>query len=94
MGYDIILLKHQKKDDLFMQKYQRIKDLREDKDLKQVDIANFLETTQKQYSRWETGQYPIPFEIVIKLAKYYDVSIDYIAGLTNSKNKTWRKEEM
>ncbi len=72
-----------------MQKYQRIKDLREDKDLKQIDIAKILETTQKQYSRWETGQYPIPFEIVIKLAKYYNVSIDYIAGLTNIKNKTW-----
>lgn len=89
MVYDIILLNSQKHERQFMQKYQRIKDLREDKDLKQIDIAKILETTQKQYSRWETGQYPIPFEIVIKLAKYYNVSIDYIAGLTNIKNKTW-----
>lgn len=89
MVYDIILLNSQKHERQFMQKYQRIKDLREDKDLKQIDIAKILKTTQKQYSRWETGQYPIPFEIVIKLAKYYNVSIDYIAGLTNIKNKTW-----
>ena len=89
MVYAIILLNSQKHERQFMQKYQRIKDLREDKDLKQIDIAKILETTQKQYSRWETGQYPIPFEIVIKLAKYYNVSIDYIAGLTNIKNKTW-----
>lgn len=72
-----------------MQKFQRIKDLREDKDLKQIDIAKILDTTQKQYSRWETGQYTIPFEIIIKLARIYDVSIDYIAGLTNDKRKFW-----
>lgn len=48
-----------------------------------------LETTQKQYSRWETGEYPIPFEKVIKLAKIFNVSIDYIAGLTNDKRKYW-----
>lgn len=72
-----------------MQKFQRIKDLREDKDLKQIDIAKILDTTQKQYSRWETGQYTIPFEIIIKLARIYNVSIDYIAGLTNDKRKFW-----
>lgn len=72
-----------------MQKYNRLKDLREDKDLIQNELAKILNITQKQYSRWETGQYPIPFEIVIKLAKFYDVSIDYIAGLTNNKNKNW-----
>ena len=72
-----------------MQKFQRIKDLREDKDLKQIEIAKILDTTQKQYSRWETGQYTIPFEIIIKLARIYDVSIDYIAGLTNDKRKFW-----
>lgn len=72
-----------------MQKYQRLQDLREDRNMKQINIAKEIGTTQKQYSRWETGEYPIPFEKVIKLAKIYDVSIDYIAGLTNDKRKYW-----
>lgn len=72
-----------------MQKYQRLQDLREDNNLKQINIAEKLKTSQKQYSRWETGEYPIPFEKVIQLAKIYDVSIDYIAGLTNDKRKFW-----
>lgn len=63
--------------------YQRIKDLREDKEKNQTQIAEFLETSQRQYSRWEAGEYEVPFKVAIKLAKYYDVSIDYIAGLTN-----------
>ena len=55
--------------------YQRLKDLREDIDKTQTQIAEIIKTTQKQYSRWETGEYDIPFEIVIELAKYYNVSI-------------------
>ena len=65
--------------------YQRLKDLREDKDLNQTQIAKVLKTSQKQYSRWETGEYDIPFEIVIELAEFYNVSLDYIAGRTNNK---------
>lgn len=72
-----------------MQKLQRLQDCREDKDLKQIEVAKILNTTQKQYSRWETGQYQIPLEVIIKLAKYYDVSLDYLAGLTNDKRKYW-----
>lgn len=68
-----------------MYQYQRIKDLREDKDLKQEAIAQYLSTTQQQYSRWERGAQEIPFHHVISLAKFYRVSIDYIAGLTNNK---------
>ncbi len=66
-------------------KYQRIADLREDADLKQETIAKLLETSQTQYSRWERGEREIPFHHVITLAKYYKVSLDYIAGLTNDK---------
>lgn len=66
-----------------MYTYQRLKDLREDKDLSQTDIAKILDTTQKQYSRWETGEYEIPFHNVIKLAKFYNVTIDFIANITN-----------
>ena len=64
-------------------KYQRITDLREDADLKQETVAKLLGTSQTQYSRWERGEREIPFHHVITLAKYYKVSIDYIAGLTN-----------
>lgn len=65
--------------------YHRIKDLREDADLIQEDIAKILHTTQTQYSRWERGAQEIPFHHVITLAKFYKVSLDYIAGLTNNK---------
>lgn len=65
--------------------YQRLKDLREDKDQKQEAIAKLLGTSQQQYSRWERGAQEIPFHHVIKLAIHYGCSIDYIAGLTNKK---------
>lgn len=67
--------------------YTRLKDLREDGNeiIKQSTIAKLIGTTQQQYSRWERGEQEIPFHIVIKLALYYRVSIDYIAGLTNDK---------
>ena len=72
-----------------MQKIQRLQDCREDKDLTQKELAKILDTTQKQYSRWETGQYPIPLDKLIYLARLYDVSTDYILGLTNDKRKYW-----
>ena len=65
--------------------YQRLRDLREDEDLTQKDIAIMLQTTAQQYSLWERGDREIPFHHVITLAKFYRVSIDYIAGLTNRK---------
>lgn len=68
-----------------MYHYQRLKDLREDQDLKQEDIAKLLDTSQQQYSRWERGAQEIPFHHVIKLAVHYRCSLDYIAGLTNKK---------
>lgn len=65
--------------------YQRLKDLREDKDLYQEEIARILQTTQQTYSLWERGAREIPFHHVITLAKFYKCSTDYIAGLTNKK---------
>ena len=65
--------------------YTRLHDLREDKDLLQKDIAEILDTSREQYSRWERGAQEIPFHHVITLAKFYKCSIDYIAGLTNNK---------
>lgn len=72
-----------------MYNYQRLKDLREDNDLKQEAIAQMLEMTRQQYQLYESGKRQIPFDKVIKLAVYYNVSIDYIAGLTNIKEKNW-----
>ncbi|SDA11732.1 Helix-turn-helix [Ruminococcus sp. YE71] len=68
-----------------MQIYQRIRDLREDCDKTQKDIADVLGIHQVQYQRYESGKREIPFHMVIELSKYYNVSIDYIAGLTNTK---------
>lgn len=68
-----------------MKKYQRIRDLREDEDLKQWQVAEILKTNQTQYQRYESGEREIPAHMMIELAKYYNVSLDYIAGITNDK---------
>ena len=70
-----------------MYHYQRLRDLREDADLKQKHIAELLDMTAQQYSLYERGNREIPFHHVITLAKYYNVSIDYIAGLTNNTER-------
>lgn len=65
--------------------YKRIKDLREDADLSQRQIAEIFHMHKTTYTRYETGEREIPFNVAILLAKYYKVSLDYIAGLTNDK---------
>lgn len=67
----------------------KLKDLREDRDLKQREIAKLIKTTQSYYSQLENGQKIITVDRLIKLAKFYNVSTDYILGLTDSKNKKW-----
>ena len=64
-------------------RYQRLKDLREDKDIYQKEVAKLLNISQQYYSEYENGKRPIPVEYLIKLAKFYNTSIDYIVGLTN-----------
>ncbi len=66
--------------------YQRIRDLREDSDKKQAELAEYLGTTTQYYGLYEKGANEISFERAIMLAKYYNVSLDYIAGLTNKKS--------
>lgn len=61
--------------------YEILRDLREDKDLTQTDIANILGTTQQVYSRYEKGVNQIPLHHLITLCKFYKVSADYILGL-------------
>lgn len=62
--------------------YRRIRDLREDADLSQKEIAQILHMHKTTYVRYESGEREIPFNIAILLADYYDVSLDYIAGQT------------
>lgn len=71
----------------------RIKDLREDKDLLQKDIAKIINVTQAQYSRIEKNEYELSYDGLIKLAKFYNTSIDYILGLTNEKKPYPRIKE-
>ena len=66
--------------------YPRIRDLREDSDKKQAEIAEYLGTTAQYYGAYEKGANELSFERAIALAKYYNVSLDYIAGLTNDKH--------
>lgn len=75
-----------------MAKYNRIKDLREDSDKTQQEIADYLGTSSQHYGKYELGHAEIPFERAIALAKFYGVSLDYIAGLTNSKKGFSRGE--
>lgn len=63
--------------------YPRLKDLREDNDLVQKEVASFLGIDQRVYSNYETGKREIPTRLVIKLAKFYKTSTDYILGLTD-----------
>ncbi|MDE5584371.1 MAG: helix-turn-helix domain-containing protein [Ruminococcus sp.] len=62
-----------------------MKDLREDEDLRQSDIARLLCTTQQQYSLYETGERELPIRHLATLADFYKVSADYILGRTNNK---------
>lgn len=72
-----------------MYNYQRLRDLREDKDLNQTQLAIVIGTSQSYYAQYENGKRQIPFDRIIELAKFYNVSTDYIAGLTNDKRKYW-----
>ena len=64
--------------------YKRVRDLREDKDLNQTQIAKILGMSQTGYSKYETGENDLPTVILIKLADFYDVSVDYILGRTDN----------
>lgn len=63
--------------------YKRIRDLREDRDLSQTEIARILNMSQTGYSKYEVGTNDIPTKILIKLAKFYNTSIDYLLGITD-----------
>lgn len=71
--------------------YKRIRDLREDCDLNQTQIAKMLGMSQTGYSKYETGENDIPTTILIKLANFYNVSIDYLLGLTDIKERNKKR---
>lgn len=66
--------------------FKRIKDLREDHDILQKDIAAYLNISQQYYSQYELGRFTMPVELLIKLCDYYKVSLDYITERSNNKN--------
>ena len=63
--------------------YKRIRDLREDRDLTQKQVAKVLSCSQQVYSNYELGQRDLPTDVLIKLSAFYDVSVDYILGISN-----------
>ncbi|MBQ8780549.1 MAG: helix-turn-helix transcriptional regulator [Oscillospiraceae bacterium] len=74
-----------------MRIYERIRNLREDADLKQRELAEILSCSQRVYSNYERGDLDIPTEILIKLAEHYNTSVDYILGLTDEAKPYKRK---
>ena len=72
-----------------MYKYQRLRDIREDNDKTQEEIAKLLNIKQTQYSRYERGQQELPMHHFITLAKYYNISLDYLTGLIRTPNKLY-----
>jgi len=72
-----------------MYNYQRLRDLREDKDKKQEAIALILGITRQQYQLYESGKRELPMHHFITLAKYYNVSLDYLAGLVDTPKELY-----
>ena len=90
--YAIIWINAQKGDEKFIMFYQRLKDLREDKDLNQKALSDKLNITLKTYQRYERGETPITLEVAEQLANFYNVSLDYIAGRTKDKKGLCKSE--
>ena len=72
-----------------MNYFQRLRDIREDHDLTQIDIAVLLNTTRQQVSKWETGVQMMGVDKYIMLAKHYNVSVDYLLGLVDTPRKLY-----
>lgn len=68
-------------------KFQRIQDLHVDSDLSQKQIGEILHISQRSYSHYETGSRDIPVEMLIRLADYYNISLDYLVGRSDRKEK-------
>lgn len=75
-----------------MNNYQRIKDIREDRDLTQQQVAEILEIKQTQYSRYELGKQMMGIDKYIKLAQFYNISLDYLTGIIDIPRKLYDKK--
>lgn len=71
----------------------RIRDIREDLDLSQRTIADYLKCDQSLYSKYERGERELPLKFAVKLAQYYHMSVDYLVGLTDEKNPYTRAKQ-
>lgn len=80
--YEKIILKGVK-----INMYHRIRDMREDRDLNQTQVAKFLGMSQTGYSKYETGENDIPTSVLIRLARFYNTSIDYLLGETDVQTR-------
>ena len=67
--------------------YRRIRDLREDSDLTQKSLADYLSCSQVCYSNYETGKRDVPSDVLIRLARFYHTSVDYLVGLTEERGE-------
>ena len=67
--------------------YRRIRDLREDKDMSQTEIARMLGMSQTGYSKYETGENDVPTDVLIRLAAFHNTSVDYLLGLTDNPKR-------
>lgn len=70
-----------------MKRFENIRNLREDNDKLQIELAAYLDVKQTTYSKYELGKINIPVEVLIKLADFYDVSIDYLVGRSTEKKR-------
>ena len=70
--------------------FQRVRDLREDNDKKQIELAKYLNVSQSTYSDYERGELNIPIEQLIKIADFYNVSLDYLVGRDDVPNRKQR----
>ncbi|MBR2406059.1 MAG: helix-turn-helix transcriptional regulator [Clostridia bacterium] len=66
--------------------FKRLRDMREDRDLTQEQLANYLKIHQTTYSDYELGKLNVPIDVFIKLAEFYKTSIDFLAGITDDPN--------
>lgn len=67
--------------------FQRIRDLREDSDKKQTELAEYLNIKQSTYSDYENGKINVPIDMLIKIAEFYQVSLDYLTGLSDDPRR-------
>ena len=70
---------------MYMEKYQRIRDLREDKDESQREVGEAINVPQRTYAYYESGERMVPPQVLVALAQFYNVSVDYLLGLTDQR---------